>query len=301
MIDLEKLSSQLTMVLNQALKQGTVYEKNNKAKLFLRPSSFPYCPLSFFLGIPKSLSKGKHEPVLGRYFMNTGTLVHALLQEAIGSLDQDRLTFLRDWRCVDCDHVHQLRSRVEECEKCRSIHVKSEEPTVEDGILLGHIDDVLEYKGLVYPIDYKTTTLSSLTRKGYLPHMSNVYQLSAYANVLRRKGYNVGGMILIYIARDNPTKMKVVPLEVDFVKAEKDLKKWKRQHLAVLRGKELKHFIPLVEERHCRMPEDVEGYNKYCTYAKLCCGGDDAMIEKQVERSFQRCGDNLPLIKLIEE
>jgi hypothetical protein len=83
MKSLSQIASKLEGVVVKAINEGECYAENDKKNFYLRPSSFPYCPLRFFLGLPKAFSRGKYEEASFSYYVRVGSATHAVIQEAV--------------------------------------------------------------------------------------------------------------------------------------------------------------------------------------------------------------------------
>jgi rubrerythrin len=297
MKSLSQIASKLEGVVVKAINEGECYAENDKKNFYLRPSSFPYCPLRFFLGLPKAFSRGKYEEASFSYYVRVGSATHAVIQEAVTSIEAGSALFVRDWVCQSCEHRHVLVPKPETCKKCEHKYLRNEEFILEDGLLLGHVDDAMKIGSTIYPLDYKTTSQSRMERRGVLPEKKHIEQLGAYASVMKRQGKNIGGFFLVYLSRDNPRKVKVFPFELT-AKFEQDalakIDKWKKQHRKVLAIESEDDLAYLVNKRICRKAEDVKAFCGECKYARACTNSDE-VVQAELLRTFKRIHKHLPV------
>ena len=296
-MQLSQIASTLEGVVVKAISEGECYTENTKKNFYLRPSSFSYCPLRFFLGLPRAFSRGKYEEASFSYYVRVGTATHAVIQEAVTSIEAGEVLFVRDWVCAKCEHRHVLTLKPSVCKKCKHKYLRNEEYTLEDGVLLGHVDDALLIGKQIYPLDYKTTSIARMERSGVLPEKKHIEQLGAYASVMKRQGKKIGGFFLVYIARDNPRKVKVFSFELT-PKLEADtlrkIDRWKKQHIKVIGIQEKGQAEYLVSKRICRTKEDVKAFCGECQYARFCTAGDNA-VTTELHRTFDRIQKHLPV------
>lgn len=181
----------------------------------LRVSSLPYCGLRhLWTTYNPTLPAGSEEPLtFGKeYFTSVGTTVHTALQRWTGAAGR----IYGNWRCRDqkCRaliefSVHRL------CRSCGS-DTEYEEFTVKAfKHLSGHTDGLYRSRSnRWWVIDYKTTSIKVLDQHGIdpvLPYAGNKFQITSYVPMLEKLlGIKVSGWALIYIARDNPFKFRVI-------------------------------------------------------------------------------------------
>jgi rubrerythrin len=276
-------AKRIERILVSAFKEGSCYEDNDPSRaLRLRPSSFPFCPLRFFLDLPDMLTRGKRIDSMMAYYVRVGHVIHHVFQEAISTHAEGAQFFVRDWRCHKCHHIHVLTTLPKQCIKCKApfkVHQMQAnlEHTIEEGNLVGHVDDAFSFNvnGNDYAviIDYKSTSLARMGRKGVLPERSHLDQLSAYAAMINRK-HHVLGYVLIYIPRDNPMKLKVFPFLLKQSEAKQILAriaKYEKQHAQALRASTMPEVKKLIEERPCKdMISFKEFCGEKCKYGSMC-------------------------------
>lgn len=284
------IEKRVGLALKKAVEEGTVHNKNDMSRvLYLRPSSFSYCPLRAFFRLPTALSNGAHEPFDKAYYTSVGTTAHLVWQSV---LETGHGRLVKDWLCLskECRHRHSLVSDPKRCVKCGG-KVKGVEHEIRLGVIRGHVDDILEVdlpNGEVgyIPIDYKSTSLAGLKYKRKNPGDAYVAQLSSYATILSRK-LNVIGWCLVFFARDKPTQT-VLYSSTKLLETSK-LKEWSKQHRAMLRLKQFDDVKPLILNRACRTREDVEAKHKFCDFRSFCTHGDKtcATHAREVLRKVQ--------------
>lgn len=280
-------SRRIEQVLKSAFEDGTCFERNDSSRAFrLRPSSFPFCPLRFFLDLPDMLTKGKRIPSTMAYYVRVGHVIHGVFQEAVSTHSVASQFFIRDWKCAHCKHLHVLTTVPEQCAKCsKPFHVHEAaaniEHTVEHGNLVGHVDDAFGFtrdgNDYLVVVDYKSTSLARLSRKGVLPERSHIEQLAAYSALLNKR-IHVLGYVLVYIPRDNPHKLKAFSFLLQQPEAQSILKKiavYEQQHKFALAATDIKSVNRLIEKRVCRSSDDVVEFCGKCRYEALCSASSE--------------------------
>lgn len=275
-------SRRIEQMLQSAFADGSCFERNDPSRAFrLRPSSFPFCPLRFFLDLPDMLVKGKRIPSTMAYYVRVGHVIHGVFQEAISTHASASKFFVRDWICSSCKHLHVLTTLPDNCANCSKVfhvqgHAANVEHTIEHGNLVGHVDDAFGFtKGendYLVVVDYKSTSLARVGRKNVLPERSHIEQLSAYSALLNKRAH-VLGYVLVYIPRDNPHKLKAFSFLLKQPEAAKILEtisKYEEQHRFALDTMDVASVNRLIEDRVCHSSEDVVAFCGKCKYAPLC-------------------------------
>lgn len=299
--DARFLTSVVRSSLKKAVEEGTVFNKADISRaLYLRPSSFVYCPLRAFFRLPTALSNGAHEPFEKAYYTSVGTTAHLVWQTC---LENSKVRLVKDWLCVnkECRHRHSLVSQPKKCEKCGA-KVRGVEHEIRLGWIKGHVDDILEVElpngelGYI-PIDYKSTSLKSLPYKEKNPGDAYTAQLSAYATILSRK-LNVLGWCLVFFARDKPTEIRL-HASTKFMSVE-TLKAWSKEHKALMNLTSLEEVKDLVRNRMCHSIKD-EKKAGYCDYRRFCFHGSKHCYSHAKE-AFSKLESKvtLPLKSLLE-
>lgn len=296
---LAKASSRIEHLLLSAFDEGSCYELNDPSRsLRLRPSSFPFCPLRFFLDLPDMQTKGKRIPASMAYYVRVGTVIHNTFQEAIASHETAAQFFVRDWKCPACGHIHSLSLAPSHCNKCsQPFHIHDApahlEHTIEDGNLVGHVDDTFCFsnKGDDYYVvmDYKSTSLNRM-KSGAVPEPTHLQQLSAYAALLSKK-VKVLGYVLIYIPRDNPRKLKAFAYTLTKQEVDTTLQKialYEKQHKNALTVNTQSGLDALIEKRPCKTPEQLQAFCGKCRYGSYCTNSTNALDNLAASRLQRR-------------
>ncbi|QJT70965.1 hypothetical protein GR7B_00167 [Vibrio phage vB_VcorM_GR7B] len=186
----------------------------------LHPSSFPFCSTYYALDylMHGDVFEREQECLMGNYYTGIGTVVHEVIQNAIGEahmLDPKKPLdhyLIGDYKCNKCGHVHKFSSYPKKCKKCKQKKWRFfyDELAVWWGKkTVGHSDGLYYFGGKYWVIDYKTTSSFAVmqhTNSGgkYFPYDHNVRQIKSYCAMLE-ENYNVkiGGWILVYVPRDN--------------------------------------------------------------------------------------------------
>lgn len=248
----KKVEDLVNSALDFAYEQGTTVHRTDPSRSsYLRVSSLPYCARQNWLNLVFSLSRNRTEQTSGLYYMHLGTAVHELLQGTIESCTTEaffkehekrlpnRSVLVQDWLCKNCGHRHRFVPRPSACDWCgeHGDRMKPLEHQVRYGkVTLGHMDGTLAFpdaddpkapyskRWIHVPWDYKTCSLAVAASKGKLPYEGNKVQLTTYGAIKYNEGYNVPGVTLIYIPRDNPRQRKsiYVPLKAKEVLSKLD-------------------------------------------------------------------------------
>lgn len=269
---------------------------------FLRPSSFPYCPLRSFLDMPNKLDRPKTSTLSSSYFTRVGTTTHEVFQEFTGRKGK----IVGDWQCK-CGKTKKFD--VFSLCKCGQAPKYVELELSFMNTLLGHTDSLfrvtpsLGKKSVHAIIDYKTTSSRTLMldkqlrakgKKPKLPYKSNVAQIETYVP-LTEEQYNikVDYWILIYLARDAPFKYgrRIVVMQMsedDKRRVKAKVVKSVKLHRRALKAVSPKDVEVLKKHKMCKSRADYEKnwhdeYNE-CPYAKDCF---TEKIDTVIKNSFK--------------
>lgn len=223
--------AELRQYVNEAMNEHQwTYFPSIKRQLELHPSGFPYCPLRFlFNALQEPVPVVSATSFSTEYFTSVGTLVHTLIQTAMGLGGK----VWGHWRCSQHPRRCAYESLDEltvyhDCPHCGSYCVYEEigykvhrfdddgnEITNEPPVLVGHQDCLYEDSdGFFWVVDYKTCMLIKAQKHisdGVALAGNNTYraQQRAYVTLSHRKygkshGIKPRGWILAYLPRDNP-------------------------------------------------------------------------------------------------
>ncbi|QJT71178.1 PDDEXK_1 domain-containing protein [Vibrio phage vB_VcorM_GR11A] len=185
----------------------------------LHPSSFPFCSTFYALDylLHGDVFEREQQCLMGNYFTGIGTVVHEVIQNAIGDahlVDKNKPLehyLIGDYVCNKCKHVHKFSAYPKKCKACGQKKWKFfyEELAVWWGKkTVGHSDGLYYFGGKYWVIDYKTTSTHCVTahkKTGkYFPYDHNVRQIRSYCAMLEDNyDVEIGGWILVYVPRDN--------------------------------------------------------------------------------------------------
>lgn len=246
----------------------------------LRFSSLPYCPLKWFVNLPKSLSgiREKRVDFSYKFYTSVGHTVHDVFQTAMHSYEG--VTMLDDYVCRSCKHRVPLRGKeVKKCPKCGSLSMARDEHEITWKGAEGHIDNILQVAvkddtRYVFLLDYKTTSLNSINKvdpPGYLA------QLSSYAaGVDEYERMEVLGYGLVYVPRDNPFKFRMSAYRFDENAKRLSAKRfdqWTKWFKVASSVETLKEALALMDIRPCKSGPRFM-YSE-CEHASRCAGCGD--------------------------
>lgn len=279
---------------------------------YLRVSGLPFCSRRWFLDQVTSKSTKRHEKTSDLYYVNLGTTVHELLQGTVESCTTEwfkseheknlphRAVLVQDWLCRACGHRHRFEPRPKACTWCgeHGDKLKPLEHQVRHGkVILGHMDGTLAFpdpdnpkapysKSWVHiPFDYKTCSAAAQAGNK-LPYDGNKVQLTAYAAIKRYAGYNVPGVVLVYVARDNPNKRKNCYVPLKYAAVLKNLAKWEEEYLHAREVTTLASAMQLPPKVESGFAEKCS----YCPYIKACesnSRGDNSALKLLTERTLK--------------
>lgn len=259
---------------------------------FLRPSSFPYCGLRFFLDFPQKLDQPRLQKLASAYFTEVGTLVHSIFQR----FSAKRGKIVGDWKCVnkDCRHVIKFGTYTA-CPKCNSEMEYLELEFAYKKTVLGHSDTLYRFspkdknKGLHAIWDYKTTSRKKIDEDNYaesrgnkrhLPYKTNVAQIETYIPLTEAQyGVSVDYWSLIYLARDLPLGQgrKIITKAIsskEKVRLRENLDRTVKIHRKVLVAKKAVDVDLLQKYKLCSSAEDYKKNwhddNSPCPFSAVC-------------------------------
>lgn len=232
--------------------QGTLDTKN-KRPIRLRASGLPSCSLHF---LEKMLTdEFETEEAMMDYYCSVGTAVHTHLQKWMGKTGK----IYGDWKCNSCNHT--VKNSVKyKCPKCK-IMMEYVELEVDYNIFSGHIDGLLKLPGNKYIVfDYKTTSSRNIYQKKFIPVAKHLMQVAAYGAILKKQGYDIDSLSVVYVARDNPTLF--AEFNIPFTEAL-------HKHTLEFLRQQIKGFKAAVKSKETGNPEYALKYkmcDSYHTY-----------------------------------
>jgi len=292
----------VTKVLDSVTKESNIQEKVdiNRIKK-LRFSGLPFCSLRWFINLPKSVLGDFYSREFGfKYYTTVGHAVHDVFQTAMRV--NTSVVCLNDFVCLSCKHRHVLlEESPEKCGKCGHRNLVSEEHEVLWNGAVGHVDEILlldRDTRTVFIIDYKTTSLSSIDKKDSAQYKA---QIISYAVALTDAGYNVVGVGLIYIPRDNPFKFRPSYYKITskvIERGRKKLKFWKQHHDYATSISSLSEALHLIDMRPCR--SEIKTDFIECEFASSCagCDADRQSMEYRVRESYRKVKKVLPILEI---
>lgn len=272
--------------------------------LNLRFSGLPFCSLRWFLKLPVNLGREKMVDFGFTYFTKVGTAVHEVVQNLVER--SSGLDFLKDFVCSnpDCRKRYALLPRSPlSCEHCGSSDFDSEEHEVVWNGAIGHVDEIVVLDAKNHPkriviLDYKTTSTLSLNREDPVEYVS---QIRSYATALTDRGFEVEGVFLMYIPRDNPFGWRLSPVKWSsqiYKSHRKWMEFWVDEHKAGMSVATLEDARDLVVNRPCTSSSQPKCFSG-CEFSDFCCspGKRPPKMMSQVESTYSQVKRWLPLNK----
>lgn len=296
-------------LMDHMLKNGYAYSHTDPSRAnWLRISSLPFCAREWWLNQVHSRAPLRKEESTTLFFTRVGTAVHEAFQDAFtelaglpnlllhGNTHHDpsevkkillphNAVLVQDWRCTRCKLVHEFQPKPLRCSHCEGTEFGYKEHQVRySRKVLGHMDGCFAFphkpgapyskKWIHIPIDYKTASEAVLT-SGKLPYRGNAAQLLTYAAIKRTEGYNVPGVVLIYIRRDNPFKRVVcwIPLNHDAQLAK--IHKWERHYIRASKAHTFEEAMALPRFRN----PDYDVDCSYCEFKRICQAEDEGNLK----------------------
>ena len=278
------IQGRMDAAFRKVLDDGyTTHKIDRDRVLYLRPSSFSYCPLATFLNFPVSLSKSQPNNFSTTFFTRVGTVTHEIWQETFLSVfgQSGSVRLIRDWVCLKCKERVPLRySAPKSCKSCGTNRFKSDEHEIRTKSLSGHVDDILVFvvdrKKYAVVIDYKSTSTYKIDKKKIGSDPSYEAQISSYATLVEPKlaklGITLAGWCLAYFTRDNPFRFKLVSGTKRMPVSQ--LRSWAAQHKFVLDLTNWEEVQALVANRCCKTVKDASRLHPHCRHATFCTGGE---------------------------
>lgn len=239
----------------EAIEHATHSERVSPSRvLFLRPSQLPFCPIEFFIN---HAGKGLYRSMglAGSLYVNMGTVVHSVLQRYLTKSGK----ILGNYKCHECGTMHMLSYKTE----CCDFPTEYNEIEIDYKGIHGHIDAVYRYKGKLYILDFKTTSISAAPKKEKDPGVTYREQIETYAYLFELQyKMEIEGIMDAFIIRDNPSKDPVVWFRPFTDKTRQQVKsrliKYKRMHREVLDATTLKEAMALLQYGRCK--------NEFCEF-----------------------------------
>lgn len=294
-------------VVNAAFTQGHITSRIDPTRVqYLRVSSFPFCARAWFLAQPEALGRARREDAKDLYYTSVGTAVHEVFQSGAeslavpaklrGSHDTEPVflprnsILIQDWICVHCHHRTRFSPHPTKCAWCGSSKFRGAEHQVRySRRVLGHMDGTFAFpeKGESYskdtvhiPMDYKTCSAAAL-KSNRLPYEGNKDQLLSYGAIKQSEGYNVPGVALVYVCRDNPNNRRVIALPLDGDAQRKKIAKYEKAYEAAEKCRDLDTAMALPT----KTKSDFADKCGYCRFRKPCEAsfqGKPKFLEAQV-------------------
>lgn len=280
-------------VVQHALDKGYTESRVDVTRVqFLRMSSFPFCARNWWLNQTSSRSRSRKEGTMMMFFTRVGTTVHEVFQEALTRLSMPykghdyevgadhklpmKALLVQDWRCRQCHTLHPFCPHPAACSHCGHDEFRHDEHTLRfSKHILGHMDGTYAFphepgapyskKWIHIPIDYKTASLAVL-ESGLIPYRGNSEQLLSYGALKAEHGYNVPGVCLIYVRRDNPHVRKTFFLPLNQEQQLRKILQWEKDFVAAGAAMSLEAF----QQLPVRTTKNFETECEYCPYAKAC-------------------------------
>lgn len=273
----------------QAIESTTHSSKVNPTRvLYLRPSQLPFCPIEFFIN---HASKGLYRSMglAGSLYVNMGTVVHTVLQQYLVKSGK----ILGNYKCHECGKFHKFSFKTE----CCDFPTSYEELEINWKGIHGHIDAVYKYKGKLYILDFKTTSVAQAPKKQKDPGITYREQIETYAYLFELQyKERIEGIMDAFIIRDNPNKDPVVWFRpfTDKTRARvrKRLALYKKMHQQALDASNLKEARALLHYGRCS--------NEYCDFCNSW--KSDSYVKNKLEEAV-RIGlktKNIPIRGLAE-
>jgi hypothetical protein len=214
-------------VINTLL--GEVIKSSIKVPLQsrFRVSSLPYCPV---LNLYEDFHGSEDHNYSKGFYTSIGTAIHEVMQQFLPHHPTAKI--FGNWQCSKCgnkiDHVFNKEAKKKlKCsdgKKCWP-HVKYKELELLWKNLSGHTDMLIEIKGEVYLLDFKTTssalwreTASTLKSKPFPTHKYGE-QIETYAALIfNLYGIRIHHYVIVYVGRDG-LMLKNKPLIRSFMKS----------------------------------------------------------------------------------
>lgn len=258
-----------------------------------RASGLPACPLQhvwYRFDRAANALPGRRESFTKDFYTEIGTAVHTVVQRWLGRLN----VLFGDWRCPSCtDVVYKGRLGTVTCD-CGAETVYEELSFA--GKPSGHCDGLIKL-GQLTPnehdfavLEVKTTSqrrLEQVIKKEGMP-LNYRLQATNYTYRLRQLGYNLVGVMFLFVPRDSPRAMQALWIHPKRVNAinegmrteyEKTLEALKNGDFSQLSGT-------------CATPADGES----CPYRPNCFSPSAEVIFKEKADNYYHSDDTVEVI-----
>lgn len=255
--------------------------------LSLRASQMPFCAVQFFCnhalrGLYRELD------MAGGFYTSVGTTVHNVMQRYLPQSGR----YLADYYCKECDTWHRQSYKVECCDFPTDYH----EIEIDYKGIKGHIDAIYRDKrGLLWILDFKTTSVAGAPGKKKNPGITYIEQIEIYAVLVELQyGLKIEGIMDAFILRDNPKKdpsvwaRQLTDAMRRRVKARLSL--FKKAHRAALNASSLKEALALRSFGRCSNP--------YCRF----CPKDNSIVKQRIVHAYRmgKLAGNVPIREMAE-
>lgn len=303
-----KVPKQLSEFMRIVLDKEIADDQHGLSKsLGLRASGLPFCPLKFYLGLPKQFSS-KSVKSGSAFFFRVGTTVHEVIQKGVEHSVEELtkeagMIPIADWKCLHCGHKYAFVARPKACDYCGEHSFEMMEHEVRYRQLTGHIDNVFFLPGIkkYLILDYKTATVKKVEAKEKAV-FGNVQQIGTYVAIKHSEGFPMLGWALLYIARNSPWQWyPVLDEESNSEAFLKRLNKYCDQHETLLTMKELgKEELEWIwEGRMCKTPAQITARADYCPFKDVCSGSKKS-IDLHMNQTAVFVRKKLPLSQFLE-
>lgn len=231
-----------------------------------RASGLPACPLQHvWYRFDRELDSlpGRRESFAKDFYTEIGTAVHTVVQRWLGRLG----VLYGDWLCPKCKKLYRGNLGTVTCE-CGAETVYEELSF--DGKPSGHCDGLIKLGDLTpgekdfAVLEVKTTSERRLNEviKPQGPPLNYRLQATNYTHRLQQLGFNLVGVMFLFVPRDSPNKMHAIWVHPKRVKQINDA--MVREYDATVEALDTGDFSAL--SGTCAEPADGEG----CPYRPNC-------------------------------
>jgi len=218
-----------------------------------------------------------------------GTVVHSVLQRYLTKSGK----ILGDYKCHECGTFHKFSYKTE----CCDFPTEYFELEIDYKGIHGHIDAVYRYKGSLFILDFKTTSVDSASKKKKDPGVTYREQIETYAYLFELQYREpIAGIMDAFIIRDNPNKEPVVWFRTFTDKTRAEVKKrlirYKRMHREALDAANAKEARALLDYGRCA--------NEYCDFCNSW--KSDSYVKNKMDEAIRvgLASKNMPIRGLAE-
>lgn len=278
----------ITKLLREAFKGAGIEKASKKRARELHPSGFPYCALKH--GYNK-LAGNQETRTVGfesDYYTQVGTLVHSIMQRWLSTTTK----LYGTWYCAKCE---KTTKQYAPCNKyCTPVYQEIGGTT--DTYIDWHTDGLMLLDDDFWVVDFKTSSVHAISEHkrggGKFPYAKNVTQIKSYCALVQNKykdktiggitngkQVKIKGWILIYLARDSPTRnFAIVAQEItqkEIRNQTRQMKKYVENFQVVLKTKTveslIKNVIPIkaCDSKEYYDKNYADPYDK-CPVSKHC-------------------------------